>query len=115
MTFLQISQIQGRTPVTVFEVSGRINLGNYKELEAAAQQAYENGMRNLVLDISGVDSLTSIGIRTLIVIHKLLNRDKAGMLKLAGVVPPVRDMFDIAGVSQFLEIHDTTAEAVAAF
>lgn len=115
MTFLQISQVQGQTPVTVFEISGRINLGNYKELERAAQQEYENGMRNLVLDISGVDSLTSIGIRTLIVIHKLLTRDKAGRLKLAGVVPPVRDMFDVAGVSQFLEMHDTTDEAVAAF
>jgi anti-sigma B factor antagonist len=116
MSLIQISEMQeGQTPITVFEIRGRINLGNYKELEQAAQQAYDNGMRNLVLDFSGLESLTSIGIRTLITVQKILAKNEGGKLKLAGVIPPIRDMLEMAGVAQFLDMHDTTAEAVAAF
>ena len=75
MSLIQISQNEGQPPVTIFEIRGRINLGNYKEIEQAAQQAYEKGMRNLVMDFSGVESLTSIGIRTLVVIHKMLAKN----------------------------------------
>lgn len=115
MSFIHISQSEGLTPVTIFEIEGRINLGNYRELEQAAQQAYEGGMRNLVLDFSGVESLTSIGIRTLVIIHKMLAKNGEGKLKLAGVIPSIREMLDMAGVAPFLDMHDTTAEAVSAF
>jgi anti-anti-sigma factor len=115
MSLIQISQMQGQTPVTLFEIRGRINLGNYRELEQAAQQAYEKGTRNLVMDFSGVDSLTSIGIRSLVVIHKMLAKNGEGKLKLAGVIPPIREMLEMAGVALFLDMHETTSEAAAAF
>lgn len=115
MSLIQVSQVQGQTHVTVFELQGRINLGNYKELEQAVRDAYEKGMRNLVMDFSGVDSLTSIGIRTLVIVHKMLAKNGEGRLKLAGVIPSIRDMLEIAGVGQFLEMHETRADAVAAF
>jgi hypothetical protein len=75
MTLVDISQTQGRIPVTVFQLQDRVNLGNYKELEQTAQQAYDNGMRDLVIDLSQTPSLTSIGIRALVVIHKILMKD----------------------------------------
>lgn len=115
MSLIQISQAQGQPHITVFEIRGRINLGNYRELEQAAQQAYEKGTRNLVMDFSGVDSLTSIGIRSLVFIHKMLAENGDGRLKLAGVLPFIREMLEIAGVAQFLDMHETTADAIAAF
>lgn len=115
MSLIQISQSQGQIPVTIFELHGRINLGNYKEIEQAARDAYDRGMRNLVMDFSDVDSLTSIGIRTLVAVHKMLANNKEGKLKLAGVLPAIQNMLEIAGVTKFLEMHETTADAVAAF
>ena len=115
MSLIQISQAQGQTPITIFELHGRINLGNYKELEQAAQDEYVRGMRNLVMDFSHVDSLTSIGVRTLVFVQKLLTKNESGKLKLAGVLPSIRSMLEIAGVAQFLEIHETPADAIAAF
>ena len=43
---------RGRVPVTVFHLQDRVNLGNYAELERTAKDAYENGMRDLVIDLS---------------------------------------------------------------
>ena len=115
MPLVQISQAQGRVPVTVFQLQDRVNLGNYKELEQTAKDAYEAGTRDLVLDLSQTPSLTSIGIRALVVIHKMLTTDRGKHLKLAGVTQPIREMFDIAGISGFIEMYDSVDEAVASF
>lgn len=115
MALVEVSQQQGRVPVTVFHVQDRINLGNYKQLEGAAQTAYEGGMRNLVIDLTKSESLTSIGIRAIVAIHKILATGNGGSLKLAGVIPPIQDMLQIAGITQFIEIHDTVEGAVASF
>jgi anti-anti-sigma factor len=115
MTLVQISQVQGRVPVTIFQLRDRVNLGNYQELEQTAKDAYENGMRDLIIDLSRTPSLTSIGIRALVVIHKMLATDSGKHFKLAGVTQPVREMFDIAGITGFMEIYDSVDEAVAYF
>ena len=115
MALVEVSQAQGNVPVTVFQIIGRVNLGNYKELEASAREAYDNGTRDLVVDLSKSDSLTSIGIRALVVIHKMFATEGGSHFKLAGVIEPIRDMLEVAGITQFIEIYDTVDEAVAAF
>src|SRR5215510_5095461 len=107
MALVQISQARGRVPVTIFQLQDRVNLGNYQELEQTAKDAYEDGMRDLVIDLSKAPSLTSIGIRSLVTIYKMLGTDKAKHLKPAGVTQPVREMFDIAGITGSIEIFDS--------
>jgi anti-anti-sigma factor len=116
MALVEISQIEGRVPVTVFQLQDRVNLGNYAELELTAKDAHKNGMRDLVIDLSKTPSLTSIGIRALVLIHKLLSTDgNMKHVKLAGPIPYIREMLDVSGVTQHLEIYDTVEEAVASF
>ena len=115
MPLVQISQAQGRVPVTVFQLQDRVNLGNYQELEQMAKEAYDNGTRDLVIDLSQTPSLTSIGVRALMVIHKLLAKDGGKHLKLASPIEPIREMLHIAGITSAIEMYDTVEEAVAAF
>src|ERR1044071_9453112 len=115
MALVEISQTQGRVPVTVFQLQDRVNLGNFAELEATAKQAYHNGTRDLVIDLSRTEALTSIGARALVVIHKMLSEDRGKHLKLAGPAPEIRDMLEISGVTQYIQIYDTVGEAVEAF
>jgi len=115
MALLEISKVEGQVPVTIFHVLDRVNLGNYKELEQKASDEYDKGMRNLVIDLSKSDSLTSIGIRALVVVSKMLAKDNGKHLKLAGVMPSIREMLGIAGITQFIEMYDTVDEAVASF
>lgn len=115
MALVQVSHAQGRVPVTIFHLQDRVNLGNFTELEQTARDAYSQGTRNMVIDLSKSDSLTSIGVRALVVIHKLLAADNGKHLKLAGPIPSIREMLQIAGITQFLDIYDTVDEAVASF
>jgi anti-anti-sigma factor len=115
MGAIQISQAQGRVPVTVFHLPERVNLGNFAELEESAKEAYQEGMRDLVVDLSKTVSLTSIGIRAIVVIHKMLTTDGKKHLKVAAPMPYLREMLDVSGVTQYIEIYNTVDEAVASF
>ena len=115
MDSIQISQVQGSVPITVFHMPDRVNLGNFGELEESAKEAYHNGTRDLVMDLSQTVSLTSIGIRAIVVIHKMLATDGKKHLKVAAPMPYLREMLDVSGVTQYIEIYDTVAEAVASF
>ena len=115
MAVVQISQAQGRVPVTIFRLEDRVNLGNFAELEEAAKEAYNNGTRDMVMDLSQTVSLTSIGIRAIVIIHKMLSADGGKHLKVANPMPYIREMLDISGVTQYIEIYNTVEEAVASF
>jgi anti-anti-sigma factor len=115
MAVVQISQAQGRVPVTIFRLQDRVNLGNFTELEETARESYNKGTHDIVLDLSQTVSLTSIGIRAIVIIHKMLSTDGGKHLKIANPMPYIREMLDISGVTQYIEIYNTVDEAVASF
>ena len=116
MALVEISQAQGHIPVTIFKLQERIHLGNFSELENAAKEAYDNGIRDIVIDLSQSDTLTSIGLRAFVVIHKILAKENNGKhLKVAGATTVIREIMQVTGISQFIDIFDTVEEAVASF
>ena len=118
MSLVIVSKAEGRLPVTIFELQERVNLGNTAELEQAAREAYANETRDLILDISKVDSFTSAGIRALLVIYKLLAGDEGRTSKHVKLVSPtryVREVLGVAGVADFIEIYESLEEAIASF
>ncbi|MFL7869999.1 MAG: STAS domain-containing protein [Anaerolineales bacterium] len=118
MSLVKVTQADGRIPVTVFELQDRVNLGNTAELEQAGKEAYASGTRDLVVDISKVDSFTSAGIRALMSLYKLLAGDEGQKSKHVKLVSPtsyVREVLEISGVANSIEIYDTLDEAIASF
>ena len=128
-----VSQMQGRVPVTVLRINERVNLGNATALEETARIAFQNGMRDLVIDLTDVPSITSAGLRTIQVINKLLNPDPAEVsdaaartqpageslksrhLKLVNPSPYVLRVLQTAGFDTFLDIHDSVQDAIDSF
>jgi anti-anti-sigma factor len=118
MGLVEVSQAEGRVPVTIFELQDRVNLGNTAELEQAGNDAYVNGTRDLIVDISKVDSFTSAGIRALLVIYKLFAGKEGKNSKHVKLVSPtkyVREVLEVSGVADSIEIYDTLDEAIASF
>jgi anti-anti-sigma factor len=117
MNLVTVSKAQGRVPVTVFQLHDRLNLGNTAELEQAANEAYAAGSRNVVIEMSKTASLTSAGIRTIVGIYKLLTetKDKVKHLKLVSPTPYVREVLEIAGLLDYIELYGSLEDAVASF
>lgn len=115
MAIVKITQAQGRVPVTVFHLQDRINLGNTAEMEKAARESFEGGARDMVIDMTLTPSITSAGIRTLVIIFKMFSADGAKHVKLAGLSESIQEVLEIAGITQHVEIYKTADEAVASF
>jgi anti-anti-sigma factor len=121
---IRVAHEQGRVPVTVFTVQGQINLGSTAQLEQAARAEYDNGMRDLLIDLSEATSLTSAGLRTLLSLYRLLEnpssgasgtRQKAVHLKLLHLSPDLQRVMQIASFDDFIDIYDDLPTAVASF
>ena len=130
---IEVSQEQGRRPVTVFRIKGEINITTYEQLEQQARAAFNAGARDLLLDLTDVTYISSAGIRALNNIFKLLRSDapeesdeamrqglsdgtfKSPHLKLLGPSPRVLEVLKIAGVDMLLQIHSSRKDAIASF
>ena len=118
MGLVKVSKAKGSSSVTIFQIQDRVNMGNSEELEQAGKDAYKDGTRDLIIDISKVDSITSAGIKALIMIYKLLAGDQGKKSKHVKLVSPtanVKSVLEIAGVTDLIDFHDTLDEAVASF
>jgi anti-anti-sigma factor len=60
-------QKQGRVPVTILELSGKMDGSNYMLLVDETKNSYLNGMRDLLIDLSKLTFLSSAGLAA---IHK---------------------------------------------
>lgn len=130
---IEVTNQQGRVPITIFHLKGSIDASNSDQLERAAAGAYEAGARNMILDLSNVTFMSSTGLRTLHTIFDMLRatsveesgksidqglRDgtfKSRHLKLVSPPTAVRQVLTTVGFDMFLEIHRNLKDAVASF
>ena len=83
-------------------VSGRLDTTTAPELDAALKEALP-GVKELVLDFSALDYISSAGLRVLLSTQKIMS--KQGSMKLTGVNEGVMEVFEITGFSGILTIE----------
>jgi hypothetical protein len=59
---ISVSQAQGSVPVTVIKLDGQLDGQNYQELIAKAQELYDAGMHDFLLDLSDLTYISSAGL-----------------------------------------------------
>jgi anti-anti-sigma factor len=101
--------------VTILAVEGRIDSGTSAELEKALITLIEtDGIKNILMDLSAMDYISSAGLRVLLMAAKRTGK-LGGKVVLAGLNANVREVFDISGFSNIFSIYDSQAEAVKTF
>ena len=123
------SQVQGEASVTIFHLQGHLHGTTESQLLDRVRQAYEDGARHLLLDLSELDVLSSAGLRA---IHNIFNlftpqsdveiikqhRDepyKSPYVKLVCPNPDIYYILNITGFLQNLLIYNNMEEAVNSF
>ncbi len=130
---ITITHEQGQVPVSVFHVTGEIDVKTCEQLEQRARQEYKQGMRDLLLDLSGVSFLSSAGLRAIHGLFLLLRTDapeesdevmsrglrdgsfKSPHLMLLNPRPVVLKSLSYAGFDMYLQIHHDLLKAVESF
>ncbi|MFC1959973.1 STAS domain-containing protein [Chloroflexota bacterium] len=100
--------------VTLFEVNGRIDSTNATELGEALNAAIDAGRTHLVVDLSGVDYMSSAGLRELVTALKKVKKG-TGDLRLAEPSERVAEVLELAGLDTIFSVYTTQVEAVGSF
>ena len=83
-------------------VAGRLETLTAPELEKTVKEEL-TGVTDLVFDLSGLEYISSAGLRVLLTAQKIMNAQ--GAMKVTGANEIVLEVFDITGFSDILTIE----------
>jgi anti-anti-sigma regulatory factor len=128
---------EANVSVTVMQLSGKLDASNYTEVIDSAQQAYTDGARNILIDLSKVPYISSAGLMSLHTVvlifsgqsaiskdgrrptFRPINMARDGEVrkhvKLFNPQPEVLQVLDVIGLKQFFEVHVNLDTAVKSF
>lgn len=95
---MNISKSLNDSVLTV-SLEGRLDTTTSPMLESELNGSYE-GITELILDFAALEYISSAGLRVILSAHKMTK----GMLKIINVNDSVREIFDITGFSDILNI-----------
>lgn len=134
---ISVSQAPGRVPVTVLKLDGQLDGQNYQELIAKAQELFQAGARDFLLDLSDLTYISSAGLVALHSVALLARGEElpdveggwsayrsmgrtseAGVQRHVKLLNPrseVMGVLDMVGFSNVFEIYTDREEAVNSF
>jgi anti-anti-sigma regulatory factor len=134
---ISFSKQEGRVSVTIMKLAGNLDASNYAEMIARAQDMYDDGARNLLVDLSGVPYVSSAGLMSLHSValifsgysmkaketgrpaFRSINAQNAKTVrehvKLLNPQHDVDQVLDVVGLKQFLDIYTDLETAVQSF
>ncbi len=133
-----VERAEGRVPITIVALDGELDASNFEDLTAAVRDLYEQGTRQLLLDLTDLRFMASSGLVALHAIVRIMHGEAApdadagwnalhtvGLdaasgsaqtdVQLCGVQPAVQRVLDRTGLSRLFVIHPDRATAIAAF
>jgi anti-sigma B factor antagonist len=105
--------VVGVDNVTLVEVEGRIDSMNANQLGEALAGAIDDGGVQIVLDLAGVDYMSSAGLRE--IVNALKKVKPSGDVRIARPTDRVREVLDMAGLSTILQIFSSQNDALASY
>lgn len=106
--------IDNRQEISVMRVRGRVDSDTAPELDDALTKILQNNRNKIVLDLQGVDYMSSAGLRAMVKAYQTAKKS-GGDLRLASVSHPVEVILRTVGMMQMLQMYPTDQEAMASF
>lgn len=100
--------------VLILRIKGRLDAISSPIAEKRVFESINQGQNKLLLDFSGVDYLSSAGMRMLLSTTKKL-KTLSGTLVLCSVTNNVLDVLKMSGFDHVLELYKTEEDALKRF
>jgi anti-anti-sigma factor len=106
-------QVEDLKRVELVTVSGRIDSSNAAEFDAVLKEVAER-KHNVVLDMAGVDYISSAGLRAIVGLLRETKKHR-GDVRLANPSERVIEVLSLAGLDSLFQVYDSRASAVGSF
>ncbi len=108
---LDLSQRHVEPDITLFELRGRLALGNrLSEVEHSIRTELQAGCRKLVLDLGGLEFIDSAGLGLLVMCAGLMEQT-GGRMCVATGNPRIVHVFEITHLERVVDLHGDAASA----
>jgi anti-anti-sigma factor len=101
-----------RSGVLVIVPRGRLDSSASAQLEKALLAPVAAGEKRLVIDMAGVEYISSAGLRAFLLLARK-TKETSGQLVLAGMSPGVKQVFDLAGFTALFSVEPSAEAALA--
>jgi anti-anti-sigma factor len=98
--------------ISVVRPEGRLDSVTSAPFERSLLANIDSGTRRLMIDFSGLDYISSAGLRSVLVAAKRI-RAAGGRMSLCSLNRQIAEVFDISGFSAILDIQPSYDAAVA--
>lgn len=107
-------QSSKESSATVVSVTGRMDAITAPAFDKTLNELIAAGETRFVVELAGLDYISSAGLRSILAIAKLL-KGKGGLICFANVEGTVREVFDISGFGSIFRMHESVAGALSEF
>jgi len=111
---VSFSRPEENADVSVLSVQGYVDTTTSAELEESLKRLLKKGRYNIVIDLGGVNYISSAGWGIFISEIKSI-RENGGDLRLAAMIGDVFEVFELLEFQTILQSFDTIDEAVKSF
>jgi anti-sigma B factor antagonist len=108
---LEVAVARTGDGLVVLAVRGEVDMHTSPQVREAQIRVLKEGVRGVIVDLSGVEYMDSSGIATLIEGLQWCRREGRAF-RLAGLTPAVRDIFDLARLADVFQIFATRDDAL---
>lgn len=106
---MQISQQDARG-AAILSLVGRFDELATSEVERAFTSVLNNEDRGLIVDMAGVEYVSSSGLRVLLMLMKAM-KNQQRVLKLCNLSPFVAEVFEVSNFAVMFDVHDSLESA----
>jgi anti-sigma B factor antagonist len=97
-------------------VSGRIDSVTAPELEELLLGLINAGQKNIAVNLSGTDFISSAGLKALLsALMKVRKMIPPGNVVIAEIPPALKESFDLVGFDRLFAFYDSDVQAVGSF
>lgn len=114
MDKIRISIQDNDGDIATIRVDGVIDTLTANQLDEAIGAVINRSKCKITLDLAGVDYISSAGWGAMIA-HLKNVREHSGDLKISGMIPNVREIYELLEFDTILESHETTLGAITSF
>ncbi len=111
---VSFSRPEDNADVSVLSVQGYVDTTTSAELEESLKRLLKKGRFNIVIDLNGVNYISSAGWGIFISEIKSI-RENGGDLRLAGMIGDVYEVFELLEFQTILQSFDTVDEAIKSY
>ncbi len=99
--------------VSVIALNGRMDSSTSPGIDQELAAALSAGSGGVLLDLAGLDYISSAGLRVLLKAAKQAQSAKVAFA-VCNATSAVREVFDVSGFSSLLKLHESRDAALAA-